>query len=104
MKQYIYKFLMLALLVITAESIHAQGFTVIGTVTEEGSTMGIPGATVVEKGTLNGTITDFDGNYSIDVANGNATLEFAYVGYETQTIDVAERALINVVLSYNLPN
>lgn len=102
MKQYIYKFLMLALLVITAESIHAQGFTVIGTVTEEGSTMGIPGATVVEKGTLNGTITDFDGNYSIDVANGNATLEFAYVGYETQTIDVAERALINVVLSYKL--
>lgn len=102
MKQYIYKFLMLALLVITAETIHAQGFTVIGTVTEEGSKMGIPGATVVEKGTLNGTITDFDGNYSIDVADGNATLEFAYVGYETQTIAVAERALINVVLSYKL--
>ena len=88
MKQYIYKFFMLALLVFAAETIHAQGFTVTGTVTEEGSNIGIPGATVVEKGTLNGTITDFDGNYSINVADGNATLEFAYIGFESQTVAI----------------
>lgn len=102
MKQYILKIFTLALLVLGAETIHAQGFTVTGTVTEDESMMGIPGATVVEKGTLNGTITDFDGNYSLTVADGNATLEFAYVGYERQTIAIAERPIINVELIYKL--
>lgn len=40
------------------------------------------GASIVEKGTTNGTITDFDGNFSLEVANG-ATLVISFIGYQT---------------------
>ena len=102
MNQHIYKFYLLTLLVLFAGGLFAQDFTVKGTVIEEGSNFGIPGATIVEKGTLNGTITDIDGNYSITVTNQNATLEFAYVGYESQSIAVNGQAVINVTLSVEL--
>ena len=45
----------------------------------------IIGANVLVKGTTNGTITDFDGNFSISVPS-NATLVFSYVGYKDQEI------------------
>jgi len=54
------------------------------------------GCTVREKGTQNGTITDIDGNYSIKVANANATLVFSYVGMETQEVKLAGRKSVNV--------
>ena len=59
---------------------------VSGTVVE---TTGDPviGATVMEKGTSNGTITDIDGNFSFKVANANATLVVSYVGLETQEVE-----------------
>lgn len=41
------------------------------------------GVTVLEKGTTNGTITDFDGNYSLSLSNPNAVLQFSYVGYKS---------------------
>ncbi|WP_205461922.1 TonB-dependent receptor [Mangrovibacterium lignilyticum] len=57
----------------------------------------LPGVTVVEKGTTNGTITDFDGNYSIEVSAG-ATLVFSFVGMQVQEIAVGSQSTINVVL------
>ena len=45
------------------------------------------GASIVEKGTTNGTITDFDGNFSLEVANG-ATLVISFIGYQTQEVVV----------------
>ena len=42
------------------------------------------GVSVLEKGTTNGTITDFDGNYTLVVTGSNAVLQFSYVGYQTQ--------------------
>ena len=47
------------------------------------------GATVMEKGTTNGTITDFDGNFVINVAEG-ATMEFSYIGYKTMVMKAAK--------------
>ena len=58
----------------------------------------LPGATVVEQGTNNGVSTDFDGNYSIEVAEG-ATLEFSFVGYESQSVTVGSSDNINVTLA-----
>ena len=75
------KFLMLIFLLGIASISWAQT-TVTGTVTDE-QNIPLPGATVLEKGTTNGTTTDFDGNYTISVANGNAILEFSYIGYST---------------------
>ena len=60
-------------------------FTATGVVIEKSTGEPIIGASVLEKGTTNGTITDFDGNFMLEVAEG-ATLEISYVGYATQTI------------------
>lgn len=72
-------------------------FQISGTVTDN---QGIPlgGANVIEKGTTNGVITDFDGNFSLNVADGNATLVFSYIGFGTKEVLVAENKIINVQL------
>ncbi len=58
--------------------------TVSGTVTSDKDRSSLIGATVYEKGTSNGTITDIDGNFSLQVAKFPATLEISYIGYTTQ--------------------
>ena len=57
----------------------------------------ITGVNVIEKGTSNGAISDFDGNYQISAAS-DATLVFSYVGYETQEVAVANQSVVNVTL------
>ena len=57
----------------------------------------LPGATLVEFGTNNGTTTDFDGNYSITVQDG-ASISASFVGYETATVIVGDQDLINFTL------
>ncbi len=70
--------------------------SVSGTVTDDTGAP-LPGASIVEKGTTNGTQTDFDGNYTINVDSG-ATLVISYIGYATQEIPVNGQATINVTL------
>ena len=57
------------------------------------------GANVVVKGTTNGTITDFDGNYTIEGVSASDVLVFSYIGYLSQEITVGNQAAINVTLS-----
>lgn len=57
----------------------------------------VPGVNIIEKGTSNGTVTGFDGDYSIQVAEG-ATLIFRYVGFQTQEIAVDGRSTLDVTL------
>ena len=78
------KLSMLWLFLACALSLSAQVSGVI--VDETGEP--IIGASILEKGTTNGTITDFDGNFTLDVAEG-ATLEISYVGYATQSLAAA---------------
>ncbi|MGY5352243.1 TonB-dependent receptor [Wenyingzhuangia sp. IMCC45533] len=61
----------------------------------------ILGANIIEKGTQNGAITDFDGNYVIKVSR-NATLVFSYVGYQKQEITVNGQNTIDVVLEQSV--
>ncbi len=62
--------------------------TVSGTVISADDGVGIPGATVLVKGTTVGTITDMDGNYEINVPEGKDYLVFSYVGMKTQEIKI----------------
>ncbi len=62
----------------------SQQKTVSGNVTDENG-LPLPGATVIEQGTNNGTTTDFDGNYSITVQEDSALI-FSYVGYLNDVI------------------
>jgi len=59
----------------------------------------LPGASVVLKGTVIGTVTDVNGNYSITVPDRNAVLEFSFVGFESQEVMVGDQTTVNVTLS-----
>ena len=76
----------------------AQGQTVSGTVTDADDGSGIPGVNIVEKGTSNGTITDVEGNYTLNVSDG-AVLVYSYVGYISQEITVGAQSSIDVALA-----
>lgn len=72
--------------------------TVTGNVTDENGAP-LPGASVVEKGTTNGTQTDFDGNFSITVADENAILAISYIGFATQEVTLGGQTNITVALN-----
>ncbi len=76
----------------------AQERTVKGKVTseEEGP---LPGVNVVVQGTLQGTVTDADGNYSLTVPGPQTVLVFSYVSYTSQSVTVGDQSTIDVVLA-----
>ena len=79
----------------------SQGRTVTGNVSSED--MGtIPGVNIVIEGTTRGTVTDLDGNYTIEVPGPDAILIFSYVGMATQTIPVGDQSVIDVVMESEL--
>ncbi|WP_149277035.1 SusC/RagA family TonB-linked outer membrane protein [Pareuzebyella sediminis] len=79
--------------------VHAQTTTVSGTVTSADDGLGLPGVNVVVKGTTNGTVTDFDGNYSLNVSDTNGTLMFSYIGFKAQDIPINGQTTINAVMT-----
>ena len=89
--------LLLSMLVFGFSAGYAQTGIVQGVVTDakEGGTL--PGAAVQVKGTLQGTVTDIDGNYSISI-EPNATLVFSFIGYETQERVVQPDTRLNIAL------
>ena len=84
----------LLVLLVTAGALFAQN-RVVGTVRDDIGP--VIGASVMEKGTQNGAVTDLDGNYVITVKPG-ATLVFSSIGYATQEIEVGNQSTINVLL------
>lgn len=88
--------LMLAFLT-TGQMLFAQSKKVTGIVKDAtGET--IIGASILEKGTSNGVITDFDGNFTINVSDDKAILKISFVGYATQDVPVAGKASLVVTL------
>ncbi|MDO6820610.1 TonB-dependent receptor [Zobellia sp. 1_MG-2023] len=77
-------------------SVFAQG-TISGNITDQNSEP-LPGVNVVVKGTTNGTTSDFDGNYTIDVAAFPSVLIFSSIGYNTKEVKVNEASTVNVIL------
>ncbi|MEN8250911.1 MAG: TonB-dependent receptor [Bacteroidota bacterium] len=75
----------------------ALDIAITGTITDE-TGASIPGVSIVEKGTTNGTVSDADGKYNLNVSEG-ATLVFSFVGYETQEVAVGNATEINITLA-----
>lgn len=73
-----------------------QGFSVKGTVSGQGGPL--PGVTIVEKGTSNGTTSSPSGNFKLNVSGSNAVLIFRFLGYETKEVKVSGRSTIQVTL------
>ncbi|MER3375153.1 MAG: TonB-dependent receptor [Allomuricauda sp.] len=93
----IVKIVAVSIFLFSSLSAFSQSIEVTGTVVDENDSP-IPGATVlsVENSTV-GTSTDFDGNYSLSVP-GNSSIQFSYLGYESQIIQVRNRTEINLKL------
>jgi len=75
----------------------AQDRQITGTVTSSEEGQALPGATIMQKGTTKGTVTDLDGNFSITVPEG-ATLVFSYVSMLTQEVPIGTSSVIDVIL------
>ena len=75
----------------------AQNIKVTGKVTDKKTGESIPGVSILVEGTTQGTVTDYNGNYTLDVPV-NARLTFKFVGYQPQSISVGNRQTINVIL------
>lgn len=100
MKQFYYnlgRLLLLMLVILTPNLLEAQSRLVKGTVIEDGTGIGIPGANVRIKGTTSGAVTDLDGNYQIEASNGDV-LVFSFVGYLPEEITVGNQSQIDVSL------
>jgi len=77
-------FLLFSVIVASAQSQK----TVTGTVLSSEDNSPLPGASVIEKGTANGTATDFDGKFSLNVSSDTSVLEFSFVGFLTQDVPI----------------
>ncbi|MBU3011380.1 TonB-dependent receptor [Polaribacter vadi] len=71
--------------------------TITGNVTDNTGNP-LPGASILEKGTSNGVQSDFDGNFSIKVANENSVLEISYIGYAKKEIRVSNQTKLSIQL------
>ncbi|WP_159517493.1 TonB-dependent receptor [Sunxiuqinia indica] len=78
-------------------TVSQQEVSVSGVVTDDGG-VSLPGVTVVVKGTATGTVTDFDGRFSLSNVPSDATLQFSFVGMKTAEVLVNGRTEINVTL------
>ncbi len=101
MKKYLHWLFIVMAILLSSKMLLAQQHTVTGNITDE-TGFGMPGVTILEVGTLNGSITDLDGNFTIAVASPNATLEISYVGYESQSIPLEGRSNIEVSIKPSL--
>lgn len=89
--------LMIVVVIGFSISAYAQK-TVSGKVLEQDTDIPLLGVSILVKGTINGTTSDFDGNYTIEGVDSNAILEFSYIGYKTQEVSVGDQTTIDVSL------
>jgi TonB-linked SusC/RagA family outer membrane protein len=80
-----------------SNQVSAQNVTLEGTV-NDATGMSLPGVNVQEKGTKNGTSTDFDGKYKLKLSNSKAVVTFSFIGFKTKEVSVAGKTKIDVSL------
>ncbi len=88
-------------LLLSLQIMSAQSQQVSGTITTTDDEA-LPGVNIIEKGTTNGVVTDFDGNYTITIADADAVLIFSSIGFVNQEITVSGRTTINLVMEEDI--
>ncbi|GHN02736.1 SusC/RagA family TonB-linked outer membrane protein [Cytophagales bacterium WSM2-2] len=71
---------------------------ITGRITSKEDNQGVPGANVVIQGTSKGTSTDADGKYELHISPSDNELVISFIGYKTQTVEIGQRAVIDIVL------
>ena len=94
------KLLFSIVFLVWAASVWAQNIQINGKVTDH-SGVSLPGVTVMEKGTNNGTVTNMDGVYQINVSS-TGTLSFTFIGYKATEIAVAGKSQVDIVLEESI--
>jgi len=96
------KILLTCFTLVFALSVMAQERTVSGKVTsaEDGSTL--PGVNVIVKGTVNGSVTNAEGAYSVTVSGNNAILVFSFIGLTTAEVPVGDQSTVDIQLSSDI--
>ena len=95
MKLTFLKFFLSVLTTLTIQLVYAQNLVVSGTVSS--SSEPLIGATVIQTGTTNGTVTDLDGKFALEVP-ANTSLTISFIGFISQTVQVTSATELNIVL------
>jgi len=107
-RKYVFKnrtFLAFALFIggVLFSTAQAQGITVSGTVTASSDGQPLPGVTIVDTNDpSSGTVTDFDGNYSISGIEATTSLQFSYIGFKTVVVPVNNQTTVNLAMDEDL--
>src|SRR6218665_420829 len=88
---------------LTGSQMYAQGTTIEGTV-KDAAGLSLPGVNVLEKGTKNGTSTDFDGHYKIKLTNPKAVLSFSFIGFKGIDISTEGKSKVNATMTEDSNN
>lgn len=90
--------LIVSLLFLGVQLVSAQNKTLSGTVISSEDNLPLPGVNVIVKGTTQGTVTDFDGKFSLSVSADAETLVFSFMGMQTQEVAIGSTTTFNVTL------
>jgi TonB-linked SusC/RagA family outer membrane protein len=90
------KLVIIASIILIANHAFSQTRTITGNVSDNFETL--IGANIVIKGTINGTATDIDGNYTIENVSADDILVFSYTGYAEQEVLVGDQTVINIIM------
>ncbi len=94
---YLFKLFLTCFFAISVSMLFAQDLVVKGIVKSKNGES-LPGVNIVIKGTSNGAVTNFDGEYTIKVDKPEATLVYSFIGFKSQEIEIAGQSTINVTL------
>lgn len=94
--------LVFALMLGTLSLANAQNRTISGTVLDATLGDGVPGATVLVKGTTRGVATDLDGRFSLDIQAGDQVLVVSFIGYLTQEIEIGNQSEFTISLEEDI--
>jgi TonB-linked SusC/RagA family outer membrane protein len=95
--RFLKKTILMLFLSVWGIALMAQERAIQGKVTDD-SGMPLPGVTIVVKGTTNGTVTDVEGNYSINLPENVEVLVFSFIGMETEEVNVAGKMRVDVTM------
>ena len=92
------KLAIIAMIILSALNAFSQTKTISGVVTD-GTGESLPGVSIVVQNTTHGTVTDLDGNYTLENVNASDQIVFSFIGMTSQVVAVGEQATINVTLT-----
>lgn len=101
-KRFVRPFLFFLLFAINFMSVFAQPPTRVNGTVKDASGEPLIGVSVKVPSSNSGTVTDMDGHYSLTLSNDATQINFTYVGYESQTVNISGRAVIDITLRENV--